>query len=166
TLIDIREPDEFARNHIDGAQSLPLSRIAEGMPDVGDGTPVIFYCRSGGRTSAATQTLLQSGALDARILDGGIDAWKRAGLPVMEDKRQPIEIMRQVQITAGSLVLLGVILGFSVHPGFFWLSGFVGAGLTFAGVSGTCAMARILGMMPWNRSLNRRGALPSPQPVA
>jgi hypothetical protein len=56
-----------------------------------------------------------------------------------------------VQITAGSLVLIGVILGFAVSPWFFALSAFVGAGLTFAGISGTCAMASLLTVMPWNR---------------
>ncbi len=63
----------------------------------------------------------------------------------------PISLQRQVQITAGSMVLIGVILGFAVSPWFFLLSGFVGAGLTFSGVSGTCAMASLLAAMPWNR---------------
>jgi hypothetical protein len=72
---------------------------------------------------------------------------------VAEDRRQPLELMRQVQIAAGSLVVLGVALGAMVHPGFFALSGFVGAGLVFAGVTGTCGLARVLRMMPWNRGL-------------
>ena len=59
--------------------------------------------------------------------------------------------MRQVQIAAGSLVLAGVLLGAFVAPGFYALSGFVGAGLLFAGVSGFCGMARLLAVMPWNR---------------
>jgi UDP-3-O-[3-hydroxymyristoyl] glucosamine N-acyltransferase len=74
-----------------------------------------------------------------------------AGLPVAEDRRAPIEIMRQVQIVAGSLVLAGVLLGAFVAPGFYGLAGFVGSGLVFAGASGTCAMANILRRMPWNR---------------
>ena len=85
------------------------------------------------------------------ILEGGLDAWRKAGLPVALDRSQPIEIMRQVQIAAGSLVLLGVVLGAFVAPGFYPLSGFVGAGLLFAGVSGFCGMARLLAVMPWNR---------------
>ena len=52
---------------------------------------------------------------------------------------------------AGGLVLAGVILGFLLSPWFFALSGFVGAGLTFAGVTGFCGMARILAVAPWNR---------------
>ena len=77
------------------------------------------------------------------ILEGGLDAWKKAGLPVTLDRNQPIDIIRQVQIVAGSLVLSGVVLGALVAPGFYALSGFVGAGLLFAGVSGFCGMARL-----------------------
>lgn len=62
--------------------------------------------------------------------------------------------MRQVQIAAGALVLLGVILGYGVAPGFFLISGVVGAGLLFAGISGFCGMARLLMKMPWNRRVN------------
>lgn len=59
--------------------------------------------------------------------------------------------MRQVQIVAGALVLLGALLAWSVDPAFLALSAAVGGGLAFAGISGSCLMARILGHMPWNR---------------
>jgi len=85
------------------------------------------------------------------LLDGGLDAWRKANLPVEEDRSQPLEIMRQVQIAAGSLVLIGVLLGLTVAPGWFGLSGFVGAGLVFAGTTGWCGMAHLLSIMPWNR---------------
>jgi hypothetical protein len=81
----------------------------------------------------------------------GLDAWKKAGLPVTLDRSQPIDIIRQVQIVAGSLVLLGVVLGALVAPGFYALSGFVGAGLIFAGSTGFCGMPHVLALMPWNR---------------
>jgi len=82
---------------------------------------------------------------------GGIQAWKAAGLPVTEDKSQPLPLMRQVQIAAGGLILLGVVLGYGFSSGFFLLSALVGAGLTFAGITGFCGMARLLAVMPWNR---------------
>jgi rhodanese-related sulfurtransferase len=85
-------------------------------------------------------------------VDGGIEAWKKAGLPVLRDARQPMEMQRQVQITAGTLVLLGVVLGHFASPAFYAISAFVGAGLTFAGISGWCGMAKLLALMPWNRS--------------
>jgi hypothetical protein len=59
--------------------------------------------------------------------------------------------MRQVQIVAGSMVVLGVVLGAVVAPAFYGLAGFVGAGLAHAGVTGNCPMARALAVMPWNR---------------
>lgn len=148
-LVDVREADEFAREHVPGAVNCPVSRLGGAAP-VPAG-PVVFHCRSGARTAAQADRLAGAAQGEAFILDGGIEAWKRAGLPVKQDRRQPIELMRQVQITAGSLVLLGVVLGALVHPGFYGLSGFVGAGLVFAGASGTCAMANLLRHAPWNR---------------
>lgn len=59
--------------------------------------------------------------------------------------------MRQVQIAAGGLILIGVVLGYAVNSSFFLLSGFVGVGLMFAGISGFCGMARLLDKMPWNQ---------------
>lgn len=150
-LIDIREADEHARENIPGAVHRPLSRIDSA--DFRDVTAraVIFHCRSGARTRGAASRLARAAACEAYVLDGGIDAWKRAGLPVTLDRRQPIDLMRQVQISAGGLVLLGAVLGYLVSPGFYALSAFVGAGLLFAGISGFCGMARVLALMPWNR---------------
>lgn len=148
-LIDIRGVDEHARERIPGATNLPLDQIG-GLPC--DGRPIVFHCRSGMRTAAnAAQLSDAAGDAPAFVLDGGIDAWRRAGLPIIADRAQPIEIMRQVQITAGTLVLAGVLLGLFVAPGFFGLSAFVGAGLVFAGVTGWCGMANLLRIMPWNR---------------
>ena len=87
------------------------------------------------------------------ILEGGLDGWKKAGLPVVRDAKQPLELQRQVQIGAGSRILLGVILGSLVAPGWYALSGFVGAGLIMAGVSGFCGLARVLLVMPWNKKM-------------
>ena len=63
--------------------------------------------------------------------------------------------MQQVQIAAGGLVLLGLIMSKLLAPGWIALSWFVGAGLVFAGITGFCGMARLLAVMPWNR-LQRR----------
>ena len=150
-LIDIREDDEFARRHIPGALSHPLSRFESVvLPDIAE-TNVIFTCRSGMRTTANAARLASAVGGNAYVLEGGLDGWTRAGLPVEANRKAPLEMMRQVQIVAGSLVLLGVVLGWLVAPAFFALSAFVGAGLTFAGISGFCGMARLLGLAPWNR---------------
>ena len=146
-LIDIRGADEFARSHAKGAESRPLDGLG---PVTGD-APVVFLCRSGMRTSANADRLAALREGEAYCLEGGLDAWRAAGLPVEEDKSAPLEIMRQVQITAGTLVLIGVLLGFTVAPAWFGLSAFVGAGLAFAGATGWCGMARLLALLPWNR---------------
>jgi rhodanese-related sulfurtransferase len=149
-LVDIRELDEHSRMRIAAARHEPLSRL--GQTDIGKDAPaVIFHCRTGNRTATNADRLAGSVSCDAFILDGGIDAWKSAGLPVLEDRKKPIEIMRQVQIAAGSLVVGGAALGMLVHSGFYVVSALVGAGLVFAGVSGSCMMARLLALAPWNR---------------
>ncbi|MBB5687085.1 rhodanese-like domain-containing protein [Sphingobium boeckii] len=148
-LIDIRDVDEHARERIAGATSLPLARISDLSQE---SRPVIFHCRSGMRTATNAAHLAKAaGDAPAYILDGGLDAWRRAGLATVADRSQPMEIMRQVQITAGALVLTGVLLGLFVAPGYFALSAFVGAGLMFAGATGWFGMANLLRIMPWNR---------------
>jgi len=148
TLIDIRGADERAREHVPGSHHGPLAEITN---FAGVGAPIIFHCRSGMRTASNAGRLKEAAPCEAYILSGGIDAWKQAGLPVVTDKSQPIEINRQVLIAGGSLVLLGVLLGAVVTPAFYGLAGFAGAGLVFGGVSGWCGMAKLLEVMPWNR---------------
>lgn len=147
-LVDVREPDEFARVHVRGALSRPLS---QGPQLPGAGLPLIFTCRSGYRTSAHCERLAELVGDRAYRIEGGLDAWRKAGLPVEAGKGAPLEIMRQVQIGAGGLALAGVLLGQWVDPRWVWLSAFVGAGLLVAGVTGFCGMARLLAWMPWNR---------------
>lgn len=151
-LVDIRESDEHARERIPGARHHALSRIDKDTP-VREGDDVlVFHCRSGARTQGnAPRLAAASSGCETYILEGGLEAWKKAGLPVTLDRSQPIDIIRQVQIGAGSLVLAGVLLGTFVNPGFYALSGFVGAGLLFAGTTGFCGMAKVLAYMPWNR---------------
>lgn len=150
-LIDIRDTDAHARERIAGATNLPLDRI---RTMVADDRPVIFHCKSGMRTAAnAAQLSAATKGAPTYILDGGIDAWRKAGQATVTDRTQPIEIMRQVQITAGALILTGVLLGLFVSPNFFGLAAFVGAGLIFAGTTGWCGMAKLLRIMPWNRRM-------------
>ena len=150
-LIDIRDADEHARERIPQARNVPLSKLCDAGAGL-SGATIVYHCKSGNRTRMNAPLLAKASEADAFILDGGIEAWRRAGLPVALDRKQPLELMRQVQIAAGSLVLLGAVLGYVAHPAFYVLSGAVGAGLTMAGITGTCAMARILKFMPWNRA--------------
>lgn len=149
TLVDIRDADEHARESIAGAIHVPLARLGA-LPKIAG--PVIFHCKSGMRTQANADALTAAaGVTPCQILEGGLDGWRKAGLPTRVDRRQPIEVMRQVQLVAGGLVLMGVLLGFLVAPAFFGLSAFVGAGLMMAGATGWCGMAKLLLLLPWNR---------------
>ncbi len=157
-LVDIREPDEYRRRHVPGALSRPLSGLVAARLALQPKPDVVFTCKSGVRTAAACERLAAAVDGPVLVLEGGLDAWAAAGLPIAEDKMQPIELLRQVQIAAGSLVAAGVALGLLIHPAFLGLSAFVGAGLIVAGVTGTCGMARLLSLAPWNRAARRRTA--------
>jgi rhodanese-related sulfurtransferase len=150
-LIDVREPDEFAAGHISGSRNLPLAQLAAvPLPD----GPVVLVCQSGNRSGNAVAQLSRAGAHgDLSDLEGGLIAWNQAGFTLERRAGAPLPLMRQVQIAAGSLVLLGVILSQTLAGGWIWLSGFVGAGLVFAGISGWCGMARLLAVLPWNRQV-------------
>jgi len=155
SLIDIRQPDEHARERIAGALNVPLDRLSK---DSAPGDVLIFHCRSGMRTAQAAGTLSRAAAgRDCYIVEGGISAWGNAGLPVETVRGAPIEMQRQVMIAAGSLVVLGTLLAMLVAPGWMWLTLAVGAGLAFAGISGFCGMAHVLALMPWNRQAAARG---------
>jgi len=154
-LIDIRESDEHARENIPGARHLPLSKLDEIDLAVHQGKPVIFHCKSGARTQASASRLAAKlgETCEAFVVEGGLDAWRKAGLPVVTDRRQPLELQRQVQIGAGSLAFAGTLLGLLASPWFFAVPAFVGAGLITAGLTGFCGMARILMRAPWNRGV-------------
>ena len=151
-LIDIREPDEFLREHVAGAVHAPLSSFDTASPRLPDGREIIYTCRTGNRTGVNCTRLAARAPGEAFVLDGGLEAWKAAGLATHKDASRPIELMRQVQMTAGGLILIGAALGLLVHPAFWGLSAFVGAGLFVAGATGFCGMARLLAVMPWNRN--------------
>lgn len=148
-VIDVREPMEYAGGHIAGSLNVPLARISQA--DLPRG-PLVLVCHSGNRSAQALAQLLQQGHPQPLAdLEGGVPAWQEAGLPLRKLRNAPLPLMRQVQIAAGSLVLLGLILSNVVAPAWILLSWFVGAGLVFAGISGFCGMARLLALMPWNK---------------
>ena len=149
-VIDVREPMEYASGHIAGSLNVPLSRLDQA--DLPRG-PLVLVCQSGNRSSQGCTRLLQRQGDGQPVADlaGGIPAWEQAGLPLHRQSNAPLPLMRQVQIAAGSLVLLGLILSHAVAPGWIALTWFVGAGLMVAGITGFCGMARLLAVMPWNR---------------
>jgi rhodanese-related sulfurtransferase len=151
TLIDVREPAEYTGEHIPGARLVSLSQFDPRKVPQDEDTKVVLYCASGNRSKMAAQKLFDAGFNSVTHLDSGLGAWKSAGYPIKINRNAPISLMRQVQIVAGSLVFTGTVLGAFVSPWFLILSGFVGVGLMFAGITDTCMMARLLAKLPYNQ---------------
>lgn len=152
-LVDVREPGEYAGEHIPGAKLVSLSKFKPEKIKLLNDKQTVLYCQSGNRSGKAAKQLLDAGFESVIHLKGGLPTWKQAGYEIEVNKNAPISIMRQVQIVAGTLVFTGTILGAFVSPWFLILSGFVGAGLTFAGISGTCAMGMLLAKLPYNQQV-------------
>ena len=149
TLIDVRSPSEYATGHIPGALNIPLEQIESRLEDLGP-SPLVLICKAGQRARMAAG-LLQPCFEKVTVLEGGTDAWVRSGLPVVASVRARWSLERQVRFGAGLLILTGVVLGFTLNSAWFYLAGFVGLGLTFAGLTDFCPMGILLGRMPWNR---------------
>ena len=156
TVIDVRTPGEFAALHAAPARNLPLPDVSPAaltaLGHADPEAPVYVLCQSGQRAQSACSRLAAAGFAQATVVTGGTEAWTAAGLPVVHGHTRAIELERQVRIVAGVLVVLGVALARTVHPGFMWLSGFIGGGLVFAGITGFCGMGLLLAKAPWNRA--------------
>ena len=153
-LIDVRTPVEFREVHLAIARNVPLDRLdvaalIEAHKAAAD-EPLYLICHAGGRGQQACEKFRAAGFTSAVNVEGGTTACVAAGLPVVRGKRA-VSLERQVRIAAGALVLLGSVLGRFVNPAFIALPAFVGAGLIFAGVTGSCGMGMILARMPWNQ---------------
>jgi NADPH-dependent 2,4-dienoyl-CoA reductase/sulfur reductase-like enzyme/rhodanese-related sulfurtransferase len=153
-LLDVRSAGEFRSGHVTGALNLPLHELSTEKLSalLGDrnGAPLLLICASGGRSRAAAAKLRRDGR-KVLVVRGGTEACVTEGLPINKLKGGSIALERQVRIGAGAMVFTGVMLGTFVHGGFYGLSGFVGAGLVFAGVTDFCGMGLLLARAPWNR---------------
>jgi rhodanese-related sulfurtransferase len=154
-LIDVRTQPEFREVHLEIARNVPLDRLDPAiLMKCRNGTanePLYVICQSGGRSQQACDKFIKAGFPNVVNVEGGTKACVKAGLPVVRGKKA-VSLERQVRIAAGSLVLLGAILGWFVYLPFIGLSAFIGAGLVFAGVTDTCGMGMLLARMPWNQS--------------
>lgn len=154
-VIDVRLPAEFREAHASIARNVPLDTLDPDKVIAGrtakTSDPLYVICQSGSRSRTACEKFLAAGFSQVVSVEGGTRSWDAAGLPVIRGKKT-VSLERQVRIAAGFLVLLGVVLGWIVHPWLVGLSAFVGAGLMFAGITDTCGMAMLLAKMPWNQT--------------
>jgi rhodanese-related sulfurtransferase len=150
-LIDVREPSEYAAEHIPDATLLPLSTFDPARVPQEAGKKVVLHCVMGMRSAQAGQKLLDAGFTTVYNFRGGVRAWKEAGYATTGVQRVPLSLQRQVHCVAGSLVLLGTVLGVLASAWFLVLSAGMGLALLYAGLSGTCGMATLLAHLPYNQ---------------
>lgn len=156
-VLDVRTPAEVAGQSLPGSHNVPLQDVCtESIQSLlksqnhGD-EPVYLLCGSGMRAEKAAEMIAGAVNNPLWVIEGGINALKNTDTPLTVSDSSVISLERQVRITAGFMVVLGVVLGSFVAPGFYGLSAFVGAGLMFAGITDSCGMAMVLAKMPWNQ---------------
>ena len=154
-LLDVRTPAEHAEIHVPDVQLVPLDKLDHtklaSINGFAEDQPLYIFCRTGNRAKQAAEKLEKGGYMQCSVVEGGTMAWAEAGLPVNRGTSKVISLERQVRIAAGGIVLTGVLLAQFVHPAFIWLSGFIGAGLTFAGITDWCGMGMLIAKLPWNQ---------------
>lgn len=148
-IVDVRYPDEFRREHIEGSINLPVETVVNHAETLRSYQHIFLYCRTGNRSGQACQSLSGADLHHAVSIEGGIDEMKRAGFVIVA-KKDALPLQQQVLLGAGSLVTTGMVLGAFASPWWHLLPLGVGFGLMYAGLSGNCMLARVLMMMPWN----------------
>lgn len=156
TVIDVRTPGEYGGGHLPGALNIPLDQIPRALPDIRhaiDRGDVLIVCASGARSENARRILAENG-ITAATLSGGTGAWAADGHELHHPQgasRTTWGMERQVRLTAGVIVLLGLLLGLVVHPAFQLISAGIAGGLVFSALTNTCGMAAMLAKLPHNR---------------
>lgn len=149
-LIDVRNTDEFIEGHISGAKNIPLPILKADQIQHDANKKIVVQCKSGKRGGQAYLLLKKMmPSADIYNLKGGITEWQNAKLPIV-DVNTTLPIVRQTQIAAGAIVLLGTIASCLLSPVYWIVPVFVGCGLIFAGITGWCGMAKLLSHLPWN----------------
>jgi len=149
--VDVRSHDEHLSGTIPGAICAPHDELDKHLNKLPKDKELVLFCRSGGRSAKARESLEQLGYDNLSEIEGGFLAWSSNPNNQVQSSRKSISIQRQVMISAGTFVLVASLLGLFVNKAWFALVIFVGAGLSFAGISGFCGMALLLEKMPWNK---------------
>ena len=150
--VDVRSATEFAAGHVRGAVNIPLEQVESRLGDFSTSLPIVLICKSGTRAGMVS-AMLRECRTEVRVLTGGTAAWANAGLPLVVTTKSRWSMERQVRLIAGLMVLLSTALAVALDGRWVYLSGFVGLGLTFAGLSDICPLGTLLGKMPWNAAV-------------
>lgn len=150
-IVDVRSPAEFRSEHVEGSINIPLDTVLSHAETLRNYSQVYLYCQSGNRSGQACAKLTGAQIPHSTSIEGGITQMGKAGFTIVRTKGV-IPLQRQVLLGAGSIVSLGIILGYSVSPWFQLIALGASFGLMYAGISGNCMLANILSKMPWNKS--------------
>lgn len=155
-LVDVRTPGEHEAGRLPGSRNRPLDELDAHLEELrslaAEDRTLVLVCQSGARAEQARQRLTEAGLDDVRVLDGGVDGWQQRDGEVIEDV-QRWRMERQVRLAAGTLVATSIAAS-TVWPPARYLAGAVGGGLVFSAVTDTCAMAKVLSKLPYNRPRN------------
>lgn len=152
-LVDVRGAGEHQAQNIPGSISLPLDTITADQLQTYTSKNIVLYCQTGQRSDEAFKKLETSKQnLNLSVLENGLDAWKKAGYEINQQAGFYLPLHRQVQMTIGLLVLITSVLAYTYDIAFILLTGFFGAGLMLAGLTGFCGLARMMEKMPWNQT--------------
>jgi rhodanese-related sulfurtransferase len=149
--IDVRSATEFAAGHLPEAVNIPMDQIESRLGDLNPRVPIVLVCKGGARARMVAG-LIKPCRPDVKVLEGGTDAWAKAGLPLVVNTNTRWSLERQVRLVAGLVVVTSILLAVVTNRYWLGLTGFAGLGLTFAGLTDICPMGMLLGAMPWNRT--------------
>lgn len=153
-VIDVRTTSEYRAGHVPRSINIPMDEVESRLEDIPKGLPVLMVCQSGRRSEIVRGRI--HGKLDQlSCIDGGLNEWVKAGLPVVKSTRTRMALDRQSMIGASLLVLTSVALGTLISPAWYFLALLPGVGLMLAGTTGFCLMGIILSTMPWNKARSR-----------
>lgn len=156
-IIDVRENDEFKAEHIEKSISVPLSNFATIAPGILENlkdNKITLMCQSGMRAQMAKSAIHELGFSEKfalEIFEGGLNNWKDQSLPLVKTQAARLSLMRQVQLIAGLIIIFFGAMTYLANINFVFGALFVGCGLTLAGATGFCGMAKLLALAPWNR---------------
>lgn len=150
-LIDVRTPAEYGALHAKGAVNIPLDKLEPSALAYCKSDPVYLICKSGVRSRKAMGKLADSGFTHTFEVEGGVDGWVQAQLPVQKG-RKALGLEQQVRIIVGTLALIGAVLVMAGQPMGLVLVVMMGMGMVYAGVTDSCGLAMMLAKAPWNKN--------------
>jgi rhodanese-related sulfurtransferase len=149
-LIDVRDFDEYEAFHVQGATNIPMPRLIKQASQWDTDTPLTLICYKGVRATEAATELEKAGFTNLKVVQGGTKACEKDNLSVVRGRKR-LPVMRQVQLTVGSMILCGLIGSLFYTPAIVlcWIGGL---GLIMAGITGLCPLASLIAKTPWNRA--------------